>query len=174
MFWRPREAPALAELKAARELLEQGKHGEAARAASAAEEHAKTSRTRNAALTTLAWADLGQGYVQRAKAALERVDPPHMIDLYCYAATQAADGKTELAIQALEVARGARSLGCEGLKLLIDLYARQNRIDCAVVVALQSRGLLGVDNCQTVLRAAREAGAATTIAGLAEALSHRA
>ena len=71
MFWRPKEDTALAELKAARELFEQGKHEEASKTASAAEVHAKTSRTRNAARTTLAWVELDRGYVRRAKAALE-------------------------------------------------------------------------------------------------------
>jgi hypothetical protein len=158
MKWRHRDESALAELQMAKALLEQGNHAEATRAAADAETHAEAASTRNAARTTLAWAALGQGYVERAKAALDRVDPPHALDLYCYAAVQAARGSPELAIQALELARGARSLTCDGAKLLIDLYALQNRIDCAVSVALNSREVLGADNCRIVLRAARQAG----------------
>jgi hypothetical protein len=157
MFWRPKEDTALAELKAARELFEQGKHEEASKTASAAEVHAKTSRTRNAARTTLAWVELDRGYVRRAKAALDRVDPG-ALDLYCYGAVLAAAGSTELAIHSLELARASGSLSCDGIKLLIDLCARRGRIDSAVLVAMQSRELLGADDYQTVLRVAREAG----------------
>jgi len=169
MKWRHRDESGLAKLHMANELLQQGNHAEAARAAADAETHAKAPRTRNAARTTLAWAALGQGYVERARAALDRVDPPHALDLYCYAAVQAAAGNPELAIQALELARGARSLTCDGAKLLIDLYAMQNRIDCAVSVALQSREVLGVDNCRIVLRAASQAGMLVPAAALAAA-----
>ncbi len=158
MKWRHRDELALGKLQVAKELLEQGNHAEAVRVAADAEAHAEAARTRNAARTTLAWAALGLGYVERAKAALDRIDPPHALDLYCYAAVQAARGSPELAIQALELARGARSLTCDGAKLLIDLYALQNRIDCAVSVAINSRELLGADNCRVVLRAARQAG----------------
>jgi hypothetical protein len=119
---------AVAEFKIAETLLEKGDHLAAVMAASKAASHARTSRTRNAALTTLAWAALAEGYVERAKAALESVEPPYRIDLHCYAAVQAADGRPELATKALELARASGSLGCEGAKLLVELYARQNQI----------------------------------------------
>jgi tetratricopeptide (TPR) repeat protein len=167
------DAPAMAGVECARALLEQGDHFGAARAASNAVALARTSRTRTAALTTLAWAALGQGYAERAKAALERVDPPHALDLYCYAAVQSANGNTDLAIQALELAGGARDLHLDGAKLLIDLYARQGKMDRAVAAALRSREVLGADNCRLVVKAACEAGAYGPAAILASALLGR-
>jgi hypothetical protein len=107
------------------------------------------------------------GYPESAKAALERIDPPHELELYCYAAVQAACGDTRLAIQALEDSRSSRSLCCGGAKLLVDLYVRLNRLDRAVVAAIQTRQVLGADNCRIVLLAAREAGALTPAAALA-------
>src|SRR5579863_5330896 len=52
---------AIGELDLARTRLGQEDHAGAAAAASRAAETARTPRTRNAALTTLAWAALGQG-----------------------------------------------------------------------------------------------------------------
>jgi hypothetical protein len=167
MEFRNREEQAVAALKTARELLEQGSDAPAARAASEAISDAKTIHTRCAALTALAWARLGMGYPESAKAALDRIDPPHELDLYCYAAVQAACGNTRLAIQALEDSRSSRSLCCAGAKLLVDLYVRQNRLDRAVAAAIQTRRVLGADNCRIVLLAAREAGALTPAAALA-------
>jgi len=158
---------AAAELKTAQLLIEQGDHAAAAKAASSAVARATSSRTRNAALTTLAWAALGQGYGERANAALEQIEPRHALDLYCFAAVQSAIGKPEKAIEALELARSARSLTCDGAKMLVDLYVRQVGMDRAVVAALQSRQLLGAANCRLVIKAACEAGAfgpATTLA----------
>ncbi len=167
MHFRKREEQALAELKTARELLAQGADAQAARAASDAVSHAKTSRTRCAALTVQAWATLGMGYAESARAVLERIDPPYELDLYCYAAVQAACGRSLLAIQALEDSRSSRSLCCGGAKLLVELYVRQNRLDRAVTAAIQTRQVLGAENCRIVLQAAREAGALSPEAALA-------
>jgi hypothetical protein len=166
---RQEDQQAITELKTAREFLKQDSLVAAAKSASDAVTHAKTSRTRNAALTALAWAAVGKGYAERAKAALDRIEP-HALDLYCFAAVESASGKPELAIQALELARSARSLSCDGAKLLVNLHARQNRIDRAVIAALQSREVLGADNCRMVVNAALEAGALGPAATLASAL----
>ncbi len=119
---------ALAELRIAETLLERGDRLAAVLAASKSASHARTPRTRNAALTTLAWAALGEGYVKRAQAALEHVEPQYHIDLHCYAAVEAAGGRPDLAIKALDLARASGSLGGEGAKLLVELHARQNQI----------------------------------------------
>jgi len=44
---------------------------------------------------------------------------------------------------------------------------RTNRLDRAVIAAIQTRQLLGVDNCRIVLQTAREAGALSPAAALA-------
>ncbi len=80
------DQPAVIALQAAREMLARGDAFSAIRSASQAVEGAKTSGTRNQALTTLAWAALDQGYVRRAKAALDQIEPRHAVDLHCHAA----------------------------------------------------------------------------------------
>jgi hypothetical protein len=140
-------------------------------AASKALAAAKTLTSRNRAFTILAWAALGQGHPERARAALDQVRPSHALDLYCLAAVEAARGRTAFAIQALEVARTFGTLTCDGAKLLVDCYARAYGIERAVLAALQNRRVLGAANCERVLAAARLAGADDAAATLAGALS---
>jgi hypothetical protein len=161
---------AVAELEAARTRLGQEEYAGAAAAASRAAKSARTPRTRNAALRTLAWAALGQGYPERAKAALDGVVPSHAIDLYCLAAVESARGRLEQAIEALEVARTARTLTCEGAKLFVDCCARLRGVDHAVTAALQTIDVLGVENCKVVAKAAADAGAHVSAATLASAI----
>jgi hypothetical protein len=116
---------AVADLEAARRSLAQGEHAAAMAASSRAAATAKTSRTRNTALVTLAWAALGQGYPERAKAALDGIKPFHALDVHCLAAIESALGNPELAIAVLEGARAAHTLTCEGAKLLVDCYVRR-------------------------------------------------
>src|ERR1700722_6446844 len=59
---------SVADLDTAYQRLEEGAPAAAASAAFKAAASAKTSSTRNEALTALAWAALGQGYCERAKA----------------------------------------------------------------------------------------------------------
>jgi hypothetical protein len=170
---REREAvdqQAVAELEAARTRLGQEDHAGAAAAASRAVKSARTPWTRNAALSTLAWAALGQGYPERAKAALDGIVPAHTIDLYCLAAVESARGQLERAIEALEVARSARTLTCDGAKLFVDCYARLHGVERAVAAALQIIDVLGVDNCKIVAKAAADAGAHGAAATLASAI----
>jgi hypothetical protein len=164
---------AIAELEAARTRLAQEDHAGAAVAASLAAKSARTPRTRNAALTTLAWAALGQGYPERAKAALGAIAPSYAIDLYCLAAVESARGRLEQAIAALEVARSARTLTCDGAKLLVDCCARLRGIEQAVTAALQTIDVLGVDNCKVVAKAAADAGAHGAAAKLTSAIGGR-
>jgi len=164
------DGEALAQLATARAKLDGSNPTAAAWAASKAVAAAGTSRTRNRALTALAWAALGQGYPERAKAALDRIQPPHAIDVYCLAAVECARGRTELAIQALEVARTFGTLTCEGAKLLVDCCFHAHGIERAVLAARQNRKVLGAANCEQVLTAARLAGASDAAAALASAL----
>lgn len=164
------EQQALVELKTARARLDQQDHAGAAAAASRAVASATASRTRNAALTTLAWAALGQGYPERAKAALDEVVPAHAIDLYCLAAVEAARGRHAQAFEALELARTAGTLTCDGAKLFVDCCARAHGVERAVRAALQTIDVLGVENCKRVVKAAADAGAHDAAATLSAAL----
>jgi len=161
---------ALAHLATARAELDGSNPTAAGWAASKAVAAARTSRTRNQALTTLAWAALGQGYPERAKAALDQIQPSHALDIHCLAAVECARGRTEFAIQTLEVARAFGTLTCDGAKLLVDCYVHAHGIERAVLVALQNRKVLGAANCEQVLAAARLAGAHDAAAKLAAVL----
>jgi hypothetical protein len=161
---------AVAFLETAYERLEHGDHAAAVTAASRAAKSARTSRTRNAGLTALAWAALGQGFPERAKASLDRIEPSHAVDLCCLAAVEAARGKPERAIEALELARTAGSLTRDGAKLLVDCYVRRCGIDRAVMAALHTRNALGTENCRMVVKAACDAGAYAAAATLASAI----
>jgi hypothetical protein len=167
---RDSDREALAHLATARAELDGSNPTTAGWAASKAVAAAGTSRTRNQALTTLAWAALGQGYPERAKAALDQVQPSHALDIHCLAAVECARGRTELAIQALEVAQAFGTLTCDGAKLLVDCHVRAHGIERAVLVALQNRKALGAANCEQVLTAARLAGANDVAAKLASVL----
>jgi hypothetical protein len=163
------DAEAVAQLAVACAELEAGNSAAAGRAASKAVKAATTSRTRNRALSTLAWAALNQGYPEAAKAALDEV-APQALDVYCLAAVEAARGRPELAIQALEVAGTAAHLTCDAAKLLVECYLRAFGIERAVAIALKARTALGPENCELVVNAARLAGAHTAAATLAAAL----
>jgi len=162
---------AVADPATAHERLREGDGAAAAVAASKAAKSARTPRTRNAALTALAWAALGQGYPERAKAALDHLAPSHAVDLCCLAAVESARGKPERAIEALEVARTAGSLTRDGAKLLVDCYVRPCGIDRAVIAALQTRKALGAENCKKVVQAAYDARAHAAAAILASAIA---
>lgn len=164
------DGEALAQLAIACEELERNNPTAAGWAASKAVNVATTPMTRNRALTVLAWAALGQGYPERAKAALDKVEPSHYLDVHCLAAVEAARGRTQFAIQALEVARTAGALSCDAAKLLVDCHLRAFGIEDAVAVATQMRKTLGRENCELVVNAARLAGAHAAAASLAAVL----
>ncbi len=164
---------AVAELEEARARLGHEDYAGAAAAASRAAKSARTARTRNAALSILAWAALGQGYPERAKAALDGIVPAYAIDLYCFAAVESARGRLAQAIEALEVARTARTLTCDGAKLFVDCCARLHGVEYAITAALQTIDVLGVENCKVVAKAAADAGAHGAAATLASAIRGR-
>lgn len=161
---------AVTELVAARMRLGQEDHAGAAAAAARAAKSARTPRTRNAALTTLAWAALGQGYPERAKAALDAIEPSHAIDLYCLAAVESSRGRLEQAIEALELAHAARTLTADGAKLFVDCCARLHGVERAVTAALRTIDVLGLENCRVVAKAAADAGAHGAAATLVRAI----
>jgi hypothetical protein len=164
------DRPSLADLATAHQRLEECDYASAASAALKAAAGARTSSTRNEALTALAWAALRQGYSERAKAALDRIDPSHAVDMCCLAAVESARGNPDRAIGALEVARTAGSLTCDGAKLLVDCCASRCGIERAVLAALQTRDALGAENCNMVVKAACDAGAYAAAATLAAAI----
>lgn len=161
---------AIVDLATAKDCLERHDHALAIAAASRAAARARTSRTRNAALTTLAWAALGNGHAERAKAALDQIAPAHALDLYCLAAAESARGQLGGAIEALELARTTGRFTCDGAKLLVDCYLRERGIERAVRAALELRDALGVENCTKVVKAACDAGAHGAAAMLASAI----
>jgi hypothetical protein len=152
------DRPAVAKLEGARQMLAEGDSFAAIQAASAAAAQAKTRRTRNASLTTLAWAALAQGHGRRAKAALDEIHPRYEIDLHCSAAVDSVNGSPDSAIRALDIARTAGILNREGAKLLVDLYARKHGLDRAVMAAVQNQQVLGAEDCRIVVKAACDAG----------------
>jgi hypothetical protein len=168
------DGQAIADLAIACAELERGDPTAAACAASKAAGAAGTQRVRNRALTTLAWAALGQGYAERAKAVLDRVRPPYAVDLHCLAAVEQARGRPGVALQALEVLRETGNLTSDSAKILVDCTMRVHGIGRAVQSALQNRRALGVMNCQQVLAAARLLGAEDAAAKLEEALAREA
>jgi hypothetical protein len=163
------DVEALAQLAIARAELESNPTA-AGWAASKAAAAAGTAQTRNRALVTLAWAALGQGYPERAKAALDRIRPAYALDLYCLAAVEHTRGQTDLAIKSLEVARTFGALTSDGAKLLVDCYLSAEGIERAVLAAFQNRKVLGPANCEQVLTAARLAGANDAAAKLESVL----
>jgi hypothetical protein len=173
-FGSPVDECALSHLAAALAELEHGDPSAAAREATKAAAAAATTRTRNRALTALAWAALGQGYPERAKAALDMVNPQHAIDLQCLAAVEAARGHNEMAIKALDVVWSSRSLDREGAKLFVDCHLRAHGMESAVRAALQVRMTLGREDCEKVVRAARQAGTTAAAAALAAVLRNEA
>ncbi len=165
---------ALELLATAQAELKDGNPAAAARAASKAIVAANTPRTRNRARVTLAWAALGQGYPERAKAALDSIQPRYEVDVYCLGAVEHARGRTERAIEALEVAREFSSLNCDGAKLLVDCHFRAHGIERALFAAYQNRRVLGAANCRHVLAAAGLAGKSPIAATLTSVLSEEA
>jgi hypothetical protein len=159
-----------AQLEMARAALARSDATEAARTAADVARVARTAATRNEALTALAWAALQQGYPERAKAALDGIRPSYAFDLHCYAAVESALGRPLRAIQALEAQRECGSLTCDGAKLLVDCHLRLHGIERSVLAALENRHILGAENCQRVLEAARVAGAGEAAERLASAL----
>jgi hypothetical protein len=158
------------DLRAAQALLQQGDNAGARRLAGDLAASARNLRLRNDALTTIAWASLGEGRPAGAKQAIDRIQPQHHVDLHCLAVVHDALGQPGLAIQALEI---ERRLSCDAAKFLIDLHARQDRFDRVVAAAVKHLDSLGVENCRKVVEAAFEAWELGLAATLATALFHR-
>lgn len=154
-------------LRVSQALLAKGDTAGAQRVAIDLSANATVLRVRNAALTTVAWAALGEGHLDRAKEALDHIQPQHHIDLHCFAAVEDALGKSRIAIQALEL---DANLSCSGAQLLVDLYARDGNFDRAIAAAIAHRHALGVENCRLVVEAAFGAWALQPAASLAAVL----
>jgi hypothetical protein len=75
-----------------------------------------------------------------------------------------------VAIEILERARRSDSLRAEGVKRLVDVYARRGRFDLVCRVAREEVRRLEPDDARRVVQAAVEAGAFTGAADIASAL----
>lgn len=128
---------------------------------------AKSQPVRNGGLTALAWVHVERGQGARARAMLSEIDPPHAVDPYTVAAVEDAAGDPTRARQVLEEARRQGYRTVESSKLLIDLYAREGRMEGAVDVALEDADLLARDDVRAVYEAAIESGATRVAARLA-------
>jgi hypothetical protein len=147
-------ARQMAELAMARAYLQKGEETAAGRISLDLAGRARARRVRNGALATVAWVALKEGHPERAKEALEHIQPGNQIDLYCFAIVERALGKTWLAIEALELEPAP---SCESAMFLVDLYVLQKRFDRAVAAAAARRQVLGVENCRKVRKAAVDA-----------------
>lgn len=147
-------AGQMVELATARAYLRAGQQGAARQLAVALAGRARARRVRNGALQTVAWASLNEGLPERAKEALDHIQPGNQIDLYCFAVVEKALGKTRLAIEALEL---EPSPSCESSMFLVDLHVFQGDLERAIHAGLTRRHVLGADNCRTILRAAIDA-----------------
>jgi thioredoxin-like negative regulator of GroEL len=154
-------------LRTAEAFLRRGEIEPAARIAADLALSAKTARVRNCALTVMAWSEVAHGRPTQAMEALDRIQPPHHLDLYCLAVVEDAVGKPKVALQALEL---EGSLSCEAAKFLVELHARRGRYDEAARAALQHRNALGASNLRRVAQASIEAWALGPAMVLATAL----
>jgi hypothetical protein len=157
----------MGELAVAQAHLQQGEDAAARRMSTDLAVRARVSRVRNSALTMAAWASLKEGNPKRAKEALDHVRPAHQIDLYCFAAVEDALGKSNLAIEALELDVFPKR---EAAMFLVDLYATQGRFDRALSAAAARRRVLGIDNCRQIVAAAVQAWALAPAARFAKTL----
>jgi len=126
--------------------------------------------TRNAALTMLAWACLGQGRPREASDALGKVLPAEAVDPYTLAAVQRACGERDRAIQTLERARDRIAIGRQAARLLIDLYAERGDLQRAFATTLDHLRVLGPEDARLVVDALEQADDFRNAAALREAI----
>jgi hypothetical protein len=157
-------------IRAASSLLARGLCLEAHAAAMVAADEARTTATRARALEIAAWSLYQLGRPGEARAALSRVRPARIVDVYCWAAVEDACGRADRAWFALDQARQTVGLGAEAIKLLIDLHVRWEDMDAACRVAREELGVLGPDDARLVLEAAFDARAWCGATELAAAL----
>lgn len=152
----------------AREALAREAWGEAIAIAEDVVRRAKTLPVRNAGWTALAWAHAGKGAGVLAREALGHIEPRSAIDPYTIAVVEDAAGAPERARGVLSAARDLGMRSAEMTKLLVDLLARDGRLDRAVEIAIEDAALLPHDDGRAVLAAAIEGGQFRRAAALAD------
>jgi hypothetical protein len=161
-----------AQLGAARLAVLQHRYPDAIRLSEVVLGEARDLDTRNAALTILAWACLGEGRPRAAMAALEKVLPRDAADPYTLAAIQRASGLRDQAIETLQGARRIGPLSREAARLLVDLYAERGDLERAFVITLEHLRVLGSEDARLVVRALEQAEDFRHAARLSEAIDH--
>lgn len=158
------------QLKKARAALDRGDLDDAWLLADDVVHRARTQAMKNGAWTAIAWVHIGRGDGLRARQALTHVDPPFAVDPYTIAAVEDAAGDATRARMILEEARKQGFHTPEASRLLIDLSARDGRLERAIDLALEDAHTLAPDDVRAVQRAAVETGAARGAARLAARL----
>ncbi|MBI2388230.1 MAG: hypothetical protein HYV09_01325 [Deltaproteobacteria bacterium] len=154
-------------LASAKLALERGELDDAHLIADDVIGRAKSQAVRNGGYTALAWVFVERGQGSKAKAALAEIDPPYAVDPYTMAAVEDAAGDAGRARAILEEARRQGFRTIEAGKLLIDLYARDGRLEAAVDVAQEDADLLSRDEVHAVFQAAMDGGATRAAARVA-------
>ena len=158
------------QLQKARNALDRGDLDDAWLLADDVVRRARTQPVRNGGWTAIAWVFVGRGDGLRARQALTKVDPPFAIDPYTIAAVEDAAGDPSRARTVLEEARKQGYRTPEASKLLIDLSARDGRLERSIDLALDDADILNPDDVRAVQRAALETGSARGAARLAARL----
>lgn len=131
---------------------------------------ARTMPVRNGAWTALAWVHVERGEGALAREAIGHVEPRFAVDPYTLAAVEDAAGDAGRARAILEEARRRGVRIAPATKLLIDLLARDGRIEAAVDVAVEDAHLLEVADVRAIYHASLDAGAPRAAARLAARL----
>lgn len=152
----------------AKRLLAEERWGDAIVLADDVVRRARTLPVRNAGWTALAWAHAGKGEGALARDALGHIEPRGAIDPYTIAVVEDAAGAPERARGVLAAARELGMRSAEMTRLLVDLHARDGRLDRAVEVAIEDAALLPHDDARAVLSAAIDGGEYRRAAELAD------
>ncbi len=155
------------QLQKAKAALDRGELEDAYVLADDVVRRARTAPVRNGGYTALAWIHVGRGEGRLARRALEQIEPRGAVDPYTWAAVEDAAGSPERARAILVEARRQGFVTAEATKLLIDLLAREGRLEEAVEVAHEDAPLLAPEDVRAVVRAAIEGGSARVAARLA-------
>jgi len=152
------ESDAVEWIRDARVALDAGRDREASCKAADAARGAAASSTRNAALKILVWVALVQGKPNAARRILEEIQPRHGVDAYTLAAVENAEGRPKSAISTLERAKQKGSIGREGGRLLIDLYAGLGDFKRVATATRELLNVLEPDDIRLVVRFLEDAG----------------
>ena len=158
------------QLTVARLLLQQERYAESRALSEEVAQRARDLETRNTALSTLAWAWMGEGNTRRAREALARILPTSAVDPYLVAALENADGHPERAISVLEQQRRQTTLSREAARLLVDLHAQRGDLSQAADVARDLSRVLGPDDLRRIAHALERAGEHEKALGLTDAV----